>query len=118
MLHMSSILYYTDFCKFFTFVIKKLERIKMGSTPGKVSYEYKRSNCHEKSVAAEVVVAPDEAVEKSVAEELKVPDPSPVDADKAIADSTVQPVVEPEEVTEEVVEGEVVKTKKPKKKVE
>lgn len=90
----------------------------MGSTPGKVSYEYKRSNCHEKSVAAEVVVAPDEAVEKSVAEELKVPDPSPVDADKAIADSTVQPVVEPEEVTEEVVEGEVVKTKKSKKKVE
>lgn len=92
----------------------------MGSTPGKVSYEYKRSNCHEKSVAAEVVVAPDEAVEKSVAEELKIPDPSPVDADKAIADNVVVPeeTAEPEEVTEEVVEGEVVKTKKPKKKAE
>lgn len=89
----------------------------MGSTPGKVSYEYKRSNCHEKSVAAEVVVAPDEAVEKSVAEELKVPDPSPVDADKAIADNVVVPEeTETTEVTEEIVEGEVVKTKKTKKK--
>lgn len=63
----------------------------MGSTPGKVSYEFKRKGFVEKTVATEVVAATDEAVEKSVAEELKVPDPSPVDADKAIADNVVVP---------------------------
>lgn len=86
----------------------------MGSIPGKVSYEFKRKDFVEKAVATEVVVTPDETVKRSVAEELKVPDPTPVDADKAIANN----VVVPEETTEEVevVEGEVVKTKKIKKK--
>ena len=83
----------------------------MGSTPGKVLYEYRRGSFTEKSVATVVTVAPDEAVEKSVAEDLMVPTPD--NASEIIDNNTIQP----EESTEETIEGKAVKAKNPKKKV-
>lgn len=60
----------------------------MGNTPGKSPYEYKRGLVVEKSVATEVSAVPEEKLEESVAEDLKVKDP--VESEKVIAENTVK----------------------------
>lgn len=54
----------------------------MGSTPGKMNYEFKNKGRVEKAVATEVEVVSSEELEKSVAQEVKVADP--VDAEAVI----------------------------------
>lgn len=55
----------------------------MGSTPGKMGYEFKNKGCKvEKAVATEVEAVSSEELEKSVAEDLKTVDP--VDAEEVL----------------------------------
>lgn len=79
----------------------------MGSTPGKMNYEFKNKGRVEKAVATEVEVVSSEELEKSVAQEVKVADP--VNAEEVIAKAEAEAKVKEKEKKEvkkeEVVDG-------------